>query len=70
MIIVSNQILGNSFINVAFHYADKIASERNYDKKEITQILNNVKNLEEFKEKYEKYFGDEIKLKIKTENES
>ncbi|MFW6377148.1 MAG: hypothetical protein ACOCZ5_00745 [bacterium] len=67
MIIISTRILGTNFTKIAYYYADKKSEEKNLDKKEVGEKLNNAKSIEEFKENFEELFGDEIKLDIKKQ---
>ena len=67
-IIIDQRILGTeTFQQICFIHAGNICLSRNYDSEKTASIdkqLMEAKNPIEFKMIYEKYFGDEIKLKL------
>ena len=57
-------MLGMKFTEVAFLHADKLATEKKLDKNKIAKDLNSAVGEFEFREAYDKYFKEEIKLRL------
>lgn len=62
--ILSFHILGNNLFSVAMEYAERICNESKCDKNKVYSDLNECTTVESFKEVYEKYFGDEMKIHL------
>jgi len=69
-IVISLPILGEeNFQKIAFKYADEIATEKGLDKNIISAQLNGALSIFEFKIAYDKFFRDEIILKVKNKKQ-
>lgn len=62
--IISLRFLKDNFLNVAFAHADGLCDEFNLDKNIVAKELNDTENMKEFIETYDKYFGEEIEIRL------
>lgn len=63
-IIISQKILGQHFPDVAVKYANALLKDDTNKAKKIQTELNSVKSISEFIEIFEKYFNDDIIIKL------
>lgn len=62
--IISQQILGQRFSDIAVKHANHIIKNDPQKIKNIQKELNNVETAFEFVDMFEKYFKGEIKIKL------
>ncbi|MFW6311233.1 MAG: hypothetical protein ACOC1K_03250 [Nanoarchaeota archaeon] len=67
-IVIDKNFLGTeNFINVSLEHAKYFSEKRNYKSKKFEMFVKNLdaaKTVGEFKETFEKEFGEDIKIKI------
>ena len=61
--IISLRFLKDNFLTVAYAHADALCDELNLDKSTVAKELN-AANMKEFIEIFDKYFGEELKIKL------
>jgi hypothetical protein len=64
VVIIDQLLLGETFINVIFREADKLAEEKGLDKDLIGKELATAQTVFDFQNVLKNHFGDEIRIRL------